>query len=539
MFRPTQAPTPTPSTTSTIIILQPIRICDDWHRMKADILQFTSLLTWWWLPALGSQLLLNFCYSFQILSPPPPSAPRLRNKHLQLARTAVILGTLFYQLYISITTASPNYYQLLALSLDVDSEGVKRSFRALARKYHPDKVGPLGEEFFILLRRSHDVLSDPAKRFAYDRFGPSIAEWKDCESPRDFMRRGLMGLVAFYTINPAMYALFGYINGSKSNGISFWRLAGLFALLAAELSTIVSPDYPTWLAVLMPNTTIHDVRELSHSLFVNFFFASMQLCAALDVLEYGEEGAPARDEKSKAARAERQMEVVRAKTQVLDATAEMVKLGMVQGFARELRGFRGGKKGKMGEMEERIFEQIDNILLCRSLVQQHPQLAALEGKRREEEAGTEFKVKKEEEAEAETVPLPSDLQSVKVKDEAVDLPIANDALPTTEETPAQETIPVVAIKKEDKQVTLTSADMTESSGATIEQESTQSNADADSASTKPWIHLDEPSASHSQPSSEDPTLSVAQWQQQDNVEAFEAFGTTQAHGKGPVFTVAT
>ncbi|SPO27742.1 uncharacterized protein UTRI_04218_B [Ustilago trichophora] len=492
--------------------------------MKADILQFTSLLTWWWLPSLGSQLLLNFCYSFQILSPPPPSAPRLRNKHLQLARTAVILGTLFYQLYVSISTASPNYYQLLALPLDVDSEGVKRSFRALARKYHPDKVGPLGEEFFILLRRSHDILSDPAKRFAYDRFGPSIAEWKDCESPRDFMRRGLLGLVAFYTINPAMYALFGYLNGSRSNGISFWRLSGLFALLAAELSTIVSPDYPTWLAVLMPNTTIHDVRELSHSLFVNFFFASLQLCATLDVLEYGEEGAPARDGKSKVARAERQMEVVRAKTQMLDATAEMVKAGMVQGFARELRAFRGGEKGKMGEMEERLFEKIDDVLLCRSLVQQHAQLMALGGKSRGEEAVPEQLVKQEQ---AETAAPPSAFQSVKVKEEPVELSIANDVLPTTS---AHEPIPVVEIKKEDdEQITSITAATTDSSNVAVKQESTQSSTDAETTSTEPWIHLDEPF--DSQPSIEHPTLPMTQLPQDDTLVASEAFGMNPEFGE--------
>ncbi len=188
--------------------------------MKADLLQFGSLVTWWWLPSLGSQLLLNACYSLQILSPPPPSAVRTRNNHLQLARTVVIVGTLFYQLYQAAATAQPNHYQLLGLPLDVDAEGVKRSFRALARRYHPDKVGEQGEAFFIVLRRAHDALSDPVKRFAYDRFGPSIAEWKDCESTRDFMRRGLTSLVAFYTINPAMYALFGYISssGTRSDG---------------------------------------------------------------------------------------------------------------------------------------------------------------------------------------------------------------------------------------------------------------------------------------------------------------------------------
>ncbi|CDS01230.1 hypothetical protein, partial [Sporisorium scitamineum] len=281
--------------------------------MKADLLQFGSLLTWWWLPSFGSQLLVHFLYSSHIATPPPPSAHRLRNNHLQLARAVVVIGTLLYQLFQSATTAAPNYYQLLALPLHVDSEGVKRSFRALARRYHPDKVGEQGEAFFIVLRKAHDALSDPVRRFAYDRFGPAVVEWKDCESSRDFMRRGLTSLVAFYTINPAMYAAVGYISssGTRSDGLSFWRLACLFSLLAFELRLLVSPEYPTWLTLLLPNTTIHDVRQLAHSLFVNFFFASLQLSAALDVLEYGQDGAPARDRKNKAVQAERQLAAIK------------------------------------------------------------------------------------------------------------------------------------------------------------------------------------------------------------------------------------
>ncbi|SPC66642.1 uncharacterized protein UHOD_05283 [Ustilago sp. UG-2017b] len=349
--------------------------------MKVDIFEYTSLFTWWWLPSLGSQLVLNACYSLQVLS--TPQNPRVGNNHIQLARTAVIVGTLLYQLHGLITTSPPNYYQLLALPLDVDSDGVKRSFRALARKYHPDKVGESGEAFFIILRRAHDALSDPVKRFAYDRFGPEMANWKDCNSLRDYTKHGLMELVAFYTINPAMYALFAYINnGGRTDGLSFWRLACLFSLLAAELSLLVSPDYPVWLTILLPKTTIFDLRRYAHSLFINFFFASMQMSAALDVLEYGEEGAPPRDKASKAAMAERQLEVVKVKTAALNQVAEVVAKGVMQGFARELRPFRtaDGKKGdgkgrEMGEVEEMMFERIDAVLLARSLVQQNPQLA--------------------------------------------------------------------------------------------------------------------------------------------------------------------
>ncbi|SJX63662.1 uncharacterized protein SRS1_14412 [Sporisorium reilianum f. sp. reilianum] len=395
--------------------------------MKADLLQLGSLLTWWWLPSVGSQLLLGALYSLHLLHVPAPSAHRTRAQHLQLARAAVVIGTLVYQLHQAATRAAPSYYELLALPLDVDAEGVRRSFRALARRYHPDKVGPDGEAVFIALRRAHDVLSEPVRRFAYDRFGAAVAEWKDCESARDYVRRGLAGLVAFYTVNPAMYAAVGYMNGTK-NALSFWRLACLFALLAAELQLLIAPEHPAWLSLLLPSATIHDVRNVAHALFVNYFFASLQLSAALDVLEYGEHGAPARDGKSRAVLVERQMQAVRARAQVLDAAAEAVRARMVQALAVELRPLRVGKVE-----EERVFDKIDAVLLCRSLVQQHPASAAAVGEKVKEEEEEELVVKVKEEpvegavtepettvkAEEATSTVQDPISTVQIKTEAM------------------------------------------------------------------------------------------------------------------------
>lgn len=373
--------------------------------MKADLLQFGSMLTWWWLPSLGSQVLLNVSYTLRILTPPPPGSAGQRNKHVQLARTIVILGTLVYQMVQAAMEAPPNYYELLALPLDVDVEGVRRSFRSVARKYHPDKVGEAGEALFIVARRAHDVLSDPNKRFGYDRFGDGVADWSECESQRDFLRRGLTGMVAFYTINPAMYAIFGYFNGAGASGVSFWRLASLLSMLALELCLLVSPDYPTWMSLLLPNTTIFDIRQLLRSLFVNFFFASIQLSAALDVLEYAD-SPPLRNSADRARTAEAHLTAIRARAQALDKISEALKTGMLQSLASELRPFRdranevdddekGEALSKMSRQEQVLFAKIDRVLLGRSLIEQHPQLMAMA-----HEDGQHVKV--EEQAQAET-----------------------------------------------------------------------------------------------------------------------------------------
>lgn len=65
-----------------------------------------------------------------------------------------------------------NYYEILGVPTDATSEEIKKEFRRLARKYHPD-VNPgdaSAEEKFKDINEAHEVLSDPNKRSQYDQF---------------------------------------------------------------------------------------------------------------------------------------------------------------------------------------------------------------------------------------------------------------------------------------------------------------------------------------------------------------------------------
>ncbi len=65
-----------------------------------------------------------------------------------------------------------DYYQILGVSRDVDKEEIKRAYRRLARKYHPDVNKESGaEEKFKEINRAYEVLSEPETRARYDRFG--------------------------------------------------------------------------------------------------------------------------------------------------------------------------------------------------------------------------------------------------------------------------------------------------------------------------------------------------------------------------------
>lgn len=65
-----------------------------------------------------------------------------------------------------------DYYEILGVSRDADKEEVKRAYRRLARKYHPDVNKEEGaEDRFKEINRAYEVLSEPETRARYDRFG--------------------------------------------------------------------------------------------------------------------------------------------------------------------------------------------------------------------------------------------------------------------------------------------------------------------------------------------------------------------------------
>jgi curved DNA-binding protein len=71
--------------------------------------------------------------------------------------------------------ASKDYYQVLGLSKGATVDEIKKAFRKLALKYHPDKNpgNKEAEDKFKEINEAYAVLSDPEKKAQYDRFGSS------------------------------------------------------------------------------------------------------------------------------------------------------------------------------------------------------------------------------------------------------------------------------------------------------------------------------------------------------------------------------
>src|ERR1700731_176976 len=83
-----------------------------------------------------------------------------------------------------------NYYAILGVPIDATSDTLKRAYRQLARRYHPDLAGPDGVLEMKRINRAYAVLSDAEKRRQYDSALGGVIDLRRHTSPRPYEQSG-------------------------------------------------------------------------------------------------------------------------------------------------------------------------------------------------------------------------------------------------------------------------------------------------------------------------------------------------------------
>lgn len=136
-----------------------------------------------------------------------------------------------------------DFYTVLSITSSSSDREIKAKFRRLAARFHPDKLrqgsdgmsGLDAEATFVHLKLAHDVLLDPAKRFAYDRFGPGVVRvhQEGLKTIRDYVFAGLRSVAPEYAKGALLLVLLNYFWLPKWG--QFWRYFAILSLAVLEL----------------------------------------------------------------------------------------------------------------------------------------------------------------------------------------------------------------------------------------------------------------------------------------------------------------
>ncbi|MFS4418549.1 DnaJ C-terminal domain-containing protein [Maribacter sp. 2307ULW6-5] len=130
-----------------------------------------------------------------------------------------------------------DYYKILGLAKNADEKAIKKAYRKLARKYHPDvnPNDPEAERKFKEVNEANEVLGDPEKRKKYDRYGKDWMHAEEFERAQQQQRAqqsaqgagtGDFGGSDFSDFFEAMFGGGGYAAGGGFSGSGGYARGG-------------------------------------------------------------------------------------------------------------------------------------------------------------------------------------------------------------------------------------------------------------------------------------------------------------------------
>ncbi len=124
--------------------------------------------------------------------------------------------------------AKRDYYEILGISRNADEAAIKKAYRKLAKKYHPDTNAgdPQAKQKFEEVAEAYDILSDPEKKKLYDQFGHAAFEGgaQGEEAYRNFYEKGNRSGTYHFEggdMDDLFGDLFGDMFGKKGGGSQF------------------------------------------------------------------------------------------------------------------------------------------------------------------------------------------------------------------------------------------------------------------------------------------------------------------------------
>src|SRR5687767_5332945 len=118
-----------------------------------------------------------------------------------------------------------DYYEILGVKRDAGADEIKKAYRKLAQKYHPDVTkDPAGEEKFKEVAEAYETLKSPEKRAAYDQLGRH-RPGEDFQPPPDWGQRYAEEGFSFQDID--LEDLFaGLASGRRAGAGAAFRMPG-------------------------------------------------------------------------------------------------------------------------------------------------------------------------------------------------------------------------------------------------------------------------------------------------------------------------
>jgi len=128
--------------------------------------------------------------------------------------------------------AKRDYYEILGVARNASEDDIKKAYRKLAMKYHPDRnqgeAAKAAEEKFKEVKEAYEMLSDPQKRAAYDRYGHAGVD--------PSLRGGAGGGDGFAGFSEAFGDIFGDIFGTPRGARSRQMYRGSDLSYAMEIT---------------------------------------------------------------------------------------------------------------------------------------------------------------------------------------------------------------------------------------------------------------------------------------------------------------